>query len=196
MPERPAPFVTVVSGYPRSGTSLMMQMLAAGGLEVLVDDCRPADDHNPRGYFEFSPSLMLNAEDPDVSWVPSAAGRAVKVMAYQLQHLPDDHVYRVVFMRRTVAEVLASWDKMGLTRPHCELDRRQRELSFKTEYAVYEARLERRPCMRALFLQYGDVLAEPAAQSARVADFLGLTLDLAAMAGAVDLALYHNRAGG
>lgn len=192
----PAPaFVTVVSGYPRSGTSLMMQMIAAGGLDVLVDDARPADEHNPRGYLEFAPSLALNAESPDTSWVPSAAGRAVKVMAYQLQFLPDDLDYRVVFMRRRVAEVLASWEKMGLTRADCELDRRERELSFKTEYAVYEALLERRPYMRALFLQYGDVLADPAAEAARVADFLGLRLDVAAMAGAVEPALYRNRAG-
>jgi len=188
-------FVTVVSGYPRSGTSLMMQMLAAGGLGVLVDDRRPADEHNPRGYYEYAPSLALKSEGADTAWVASADGRAVKVMAYQLQHL-DDQDYRVIFMRRTIAEVLASWDKMGLTRADCELDQRERELSFKTEYAVYEARLERRPCMKALYVQYGDVLGDPAAQSARVVDFLELPLDVAAMAGAVDPALYHNRTGG
>jgi hypothetical protein len=189
------PFVTVVSGYPRSGTSLMMQMLAGGGLEPVTDETRRPDEHNPRGYYEFAPALTLGDPAGDTAWVHAAAGKAVKVMAYHLRRLPDDEEYRVLFMRRAVAEVLASWDKMGLTRPDCELDERQRELAFKTEYAVYEARLERRPCMRALFVQYGDVLAEPAAQAERVRDFLGLPLDVAAMAGAVDPALYRNRAG-
>ena len=48
-------FITVVSGLPRSGTSLMMQMLSAGGLPALTDDLREADESNPRGYFEFEP---------------------------------------------------------------------------------------------------------------------------------------------
>lgn len=189
------PFVTVVSGYPRSGTSLMMQMLAAAGMEPLVDDTRQADRHNPRGYYEFGPALSLGGSDHDPAWVHDSAGKAVKVIAYQLQHLPDDEEYRVIFMRRTIAEVLASWDKTGLTRPDCELSERERILAFKAEYAVYEARLDRQPGVRALYVQYNDVLGDPAAQAARVAAFLGLPLDVAAMAAAVDPALYRNRAG-
>jgi hypothetical protein len=187
-------FVTVVSGYPRSGTSLMMQMLAAGGLDALVDDTRPPDRHNPRGYYEFQPALAFGAPGADEGWLTAARGRAVKVMAYQLHYLPEGHDYRVVFMRRVIAEVLASWDKMGLLRKDGELSERERVLAFKAEYAVYEARLEQQPGVRALFVQFNDVLGDPAAQAARVADFLGLPLDVAAMAGAVDPALYRNRA--
>jgi hypothetical protein len=173
-----------------------MQMLEAGGLEVLVGGVNEPDIHNPRGYYEYGPALALGGTDADTGWTRDAAGKAVKVMAYHLQHLPDDLDYRVVFMRRTVAEVLASWEKMGIVRSDVALSERERILAFKLEYAVYEARLERRSCIKALFVQYGEVLSDPAAQAARVAEFLGLPLDVAAMAGAVDPALYRNRAGG
>ena len=193
----PAPaFVTIVSGYPRSGTSLMMQMLAAGGLEALVDDAHATDEHNPRGYYEYGAALNLGAENETTAWVAQARGKAVKVMAYQLRHLPAELDYRVVFMRRRIVEVLASWDKMGLTREDCELDERERVLAFKTEYAIYEAQLERTSAMRVCYVQYNDVVAEPAGQAAGVAGFLGLPLDVQAMAAAVDPALYRNRAAG
>ena len=96
-------FVTVVSGYPRSGTSLMMQMLEAGGLDVLVGGVKEADVHNPRGYYEYGPALALGGPAAGADWARDALGKAVKVMAFHLQHLPDDLDYRVVFMRRTIA---------------------------------------------------------------------------------------------
>jgi hypothetical protein len=194
--DHPAQFVTVVSGYPRSGTSLMMQMLAAGGMDVVVDDAHKTDEHNPRGYYEYGPALSLGSDVSTTDWVAGARGKAVKVMAYQLGHLPDEFEYRVVFMRRTIAEVLASWDKMGLTRKDCELSERERVLAFKTEYATYEAHLERRTNVSVVYVQYNDVIAEPAAQADRVAQFLGVGLDVAAAAAAVDPALYRNRGGG
>lgn len=172
----------------------MMQMLEAGRLEVLVGGVKGPDEHNPRGYYEFAPALALGGADGDTGWVSPAVGKAVKVLAFHLQYLPDDTDYRVVFMRRTIAEVLASWEKMGIVRSDVKLSERERIMAFKTEYAIYEARLERRPCMRALFVQYNDVLSDPAAQAARVAGFLGLPLDVGAMAAAVDPALYRNRA--
>lgn len=189
----PAPsFVTVVSGYPRSGTSLMMQMLAAGGLEPVIDDARAADEHNPRGYYELQASLDLTAEAA-TEWVQTAVGKAVKVMAYQLKFLPPNLDYRVIFMRRVIAEVLASWDKMGLTRRDCALSERERVLAFKTEYAVYEVELERMPHMRALYVPYNDVIADPAAQAASVRTFLNLPLDIKGMVEAVQPTLYRNR---
>jgi hypothetical protein len=190
------PFTIVVSGYPRSGTSLMMQMLAAGGLEVLIDDVHETDEHNPRGYYEFGPALSLGGEGQTTEWVAEAGGRAVKVLAYQLRYLPPGAEYRVVFMRRTIAEILASWSKMGIKRPDCGLTEREQVLSFKTEYVVYEAELSRRSDMHALYVRYNDVIADPTGAAGRVADFLGLPLDVAAMATAVDPRLYRNRSSG
>ncbi len=190
--------ITVVSGYPRSGTSLMMQMLAAGGMDVLTDDTKTPDEHNPRGYFEFGPALKLGGKETSTDWVDGAVGRVVKVMAYQLRHLPETFEYRVLFMRRRIAEVLASWNKMKLTRPDVRLSEREQILAFKTEYAVYEATLERRKNFRVLFVQYNELLASPDEWIEKVAGFLGdsldrTSLDRSAMRGAIDYALYRNR---
>ena len=104
-----APFATIVSGLPRSGTSLMMQMLAAGGIPPLHDGHRPADVDNPRGYFEFAPAKNLRA---DASWLPHAHGRALKLVAQLLPFLPPGHDCRIVFMERSPDEVLASQETM------------------------------------------------------------------------------------
>ena len=186
-------FISIVSGYPRSGTSLMMQMLAAGGMPVLVDEFKKPDEHNPRGYFEYAPALNLGGKDTTTDWVADAQGKAVKVIAYQLQHLPTTFEYRVIFMKRKIAEVLASWCKMGLTRPDVKLNEREQILAFKTEYAIYEARLMRQKNARVLFVQYNDLLANPREQIARVRDFVGVPLDADAMLGAIDPALHRNR---
>lgn len=185
--------ITVVSGYPRSGTSLMMQMLAAGGLSVLTDDCKRPDTHNPRGYFEYEPALKLGREGATTEWVAAAQGMAVKVIAYQMQHLPRTFDYQVIFMKRTIAEVLASWRKMSLTRADVHLTEREQILAFKTEYAIYEARLVRHPNMRVLFLHYNELLTAPHHQIARIRDLLALPLDMEAMETAIDPALYRNR---
>ncbi|MEM6336728.1 MAG: sulfotransferase family protein, partial [Bacteroidota bacterium] len=101
--------ITIVSGLPRSGTSLMMQMVEAGGISALTDGVREADENNSRGYYEFEPVKKLRA---DASWVPQAEGKVVKVIAQLLQHLPQGHDYRVVFMDRDLTEVLRSQTTM------------------------------------------------------------------------------------
>ena len=101
------PWITVVSGLPRSGTSLMMQMLAAGGIPPLTDGQRAADPSNPRGYLEFDPVKRLKG---DRSWLPQARGKAVKIIHLLLPELADASPgdYRVVMMRRPVGEVVRS----------------------------------------------------------------------------------------
>ncbi len=104
-------FITVVSGLPRSGTSLMMQMLVAGGLPALTDAVRSPDESNPRGYFEFEPVKRLRT---DASWLEQARGRAVKIIHLLLRELPTDgrFQYRVLFLRRPLEEVIASQSAM------------------------------------------------------------------------------------
>src|SRR5262245_57703089 len=106
--EEPA-FITIVSGLPRSGTSLMMRMLEAGGMPVLVDNIRAADEDNPAGYYEFEPVKQTSADN---AWVKLAVGKAVKVVYRLLYDLPAGFRYRVLFMQRDMAEVLASQRKM------------------------------------------------------------------------------------
>lgn len=190
-----ADFVTVVSGFQRSGTSLMMQMLAAGGLPVLINDFLLPNEHNPRGYFEFSHSNRLGEPGESVDWVPEARGRAVKVFAYRLELLPPTLDYRVIYMRRKITEVVASWRKSGLCRPDCTLNDQKQVLSLKMEYAIVEAKLMKRPDahMRVMFVSYNELLANPGEEIRRVLDFLELPLDAKAMAEAIDPALYRCR---
>src|SRR5262249_30630691 len=104
-----APDIIIVSGLPRSGTSLMMQMLDGGGVPVLTDNIRAADTDNPRGYYEFEP---VKATKRDATWLPAARGKAVKMVSQLLYHLPPGETYRVLFLERDLEEVLASQEKM------------------------------------------------------------------------------------
>jgi predicted AlkP superfamily phosphohydrolase/phosphomutase/tetratricopeptide (TPR) repeat protein len=184
--------ITVVSGLPRSGTSMMMRMLAAGGLAPLTDSDRPPDADNPHGYFEFSPARRLR---DDASWLPQAAGKAVKLVAQLLLNLPSGPQYQVVFMRRDLDEVLASQDVM-LRRQ----DRSGGRLAPDKLRAVFVAQMEEvervlaaRPAISMLAVEYRDAVTAPIATAARVNRFLGGVLDEAAMAAAVDPALWRQR---
>jgi hypothetical protein len=187
-------FITIVSGYPRSGTSLMMQMLEAGGLPVLRDEnFHPADERNPRGYYEIKAALELGAEGQTTDWVAGAQGKAVKVIAYQLRFLPPEFNYKVVFMRRRIAEVLASSGKFKLLREDSPLSEREKIMAYKTEYVVYEAWLMKQAHLPALFVNYNDLMDCPAAPVARIREFLDLPLDANEMIAAIEPALYRNR---
>ena len=187
------PFITVVSGLPRSGTSMMMQMLSAGGMPVLADGARPADEDNPRGYFELESAKRLRH---DAGWLAGAVGKAVKVIHLALPDLPADFTYRVVMMHRDLAEVLDSQQIM--LRRH---DRHGARLAPDRLAATFEAQLRRatewarrEAHVSLLEVHYRDVIRDPAAQAARVNEFLGGTLDVGKMSAAVDPALYRNRA--
>ena len=103
--------IVVVSGLPRSGTSMMMKMLDAAGIPIMTDAIRTADIDNPKGYFEYERVKDLE-KDPDRSWVRNARGKALKVISFLLKDLPDDNAYQIVFMRRDIDEVLTSQNKM------------------------------------------------------------------------------------
>ena len=107
-------FITVVSGLPRSGTSMMMKMLEAGGIPPVTDELRTADEDNPKGYYEFERVKAM--DQGDTSWVVGARGKVVKVISALLKHLPPGEQYRVVFVRRNMPEILASQRKMLIHR--------------------------------------------------------------------------------
>jgi hypothetical protein len=182
--------ITVVSGLPRSGTSMMMQMLKAGGMPVLADAARPPDVHNPHGYYEYA---KVKALERDASWLHEAEGKAIKVVTPLLRHLPQDRDYRVVFMVRDIAAVIASQAKMPGGRDGvpaevlCE--------SFEVHVAAMRRWLAGQPRMCVLSCAYGDVLARPLAAAQRVAGFLAMRLDARAMAAAVIADLDRHGAG-
>jgi len=185
--------ITVVSGLPRSGTSMMMRMLEAGGLEVVTDGVREADVDNPKGYYEFERVKQIKE---DKSWLPETRGKVFKMVSLLLYDLPTDESYRVVLMRRDTDEILASERKM-LTRlgkdPDHASDVRmagifRKHLAHLEEWVVRQAHLE------VLQVSYNEVLSDPDRVLAEVARFCG-DLDAAKMAAVVDRNLYRNRGG-
>jgi hypothetical protein len=186
--------IVVVSGLPRSGTSMIMKMLEAGGLPVLTDGLRTADEDNPKGYFEVERVKNL-AQEADRSWLAGARGKGLKVISYLLKSLPSRFNYKVVFIRREMEEVLASQRKMLARRGETEETppERMRAL-FEDDLWRASYQLNRRPEFETLELHYSAVLARPLEEAQRLAAFLGGGLDAEAMAAAVDPQLYRNRA--
>ncbi|MBM4110777.1 MAG: sulfotransferase [Phycisphaerae bacterium] len=185
--------VIVVSGLPRSGTSLAMQAIHAGGIEPVTDGERVADPDNPRGYYEFE---RVKALRTDKAWLDGAAGKVVKVIHMLLPELPDDRPYRVVFMERELGEVLASQSTM-LARS----GRAGAALAPERLRAVYEQQLRQvhewlaaRPNFTVLRVPYRSFVNDPTEQVARLATFIGVPMDQQAMVKAVDPSLYRNKA--
>lgn len=185
-------FITVVSGLPRSGTSLMMKMLEAAGLEVLKDDSRPADEDNPGGYYEFAP---VKDTARDAAWVPLARGKAVKVIYALLRHLPADEQYRVVLVERDLAEVVDSQATM-LRRSGAmgaALSRDELIAAYRRQLDEAVRWIAAQPNFRLTTVCYNQLLVDPQPQLARVADLLALPLDTQAMAAVINPALYRQR---
>jgi hypothetical protein len=187
-----ADFITVVSGLPRSGTSLMMQMLHAGGLPVLSDGLRTADESNPRGYLEYEPVKRLRS---DRTWLPSARGHAVKIIHLLLRDLLLDGSvhYRIVFMQRPLPEVLASQTAMLRRDGKTAADAALLTKVFESQLAQLTPWLATQPCIRVLPVPYHQVVQQPLPVAQAVNDFLGLALDTGAMVRAVDPALHRQR---
>ncbi len=185
-------YVTIVSGLPRSGTSMMMQMIDAGGIKALTDEIRVADEDNPKGYYEFEP-VKKTKEDP--SWIPGASGKVVKLVHLLLLDLPLTHQYRVVFMRRRLEEVVKSQNIM-LQRKGKNTDDLPKErlfdvfqLQLKQVTTYLESHMEN---FRFLEIHYNEILSNPAPSIERISTFLD-GLDTEAMGRVVEPTLYRNR---
>ncbi|RUL86201.1 sulfotransferase family protein [Tautonia sociabilis] len=186
-------FVTIVSGLPRSGTSMMMRMLDVGGLPVMTDAVREADVDNPRGYYEFEPAKKTK-DDP--SWLEQAEGKAVKMVYQLLYDLPSNRRYRVLFMRRAMEEVLASQRKMlsRLGRDDGGIPDEKMAALFRSQLSKFEAWAANQPHLSLLDVDYNRMVSDPIPLLASINDFLGGILDTTAMAAVVEPDLYRNRA--
>jgi hypothetical protein len=186
--------IVVVSGLPRSGTSMIMKMLEAGGIPVMTDGLRTADEDNPKGYYEVERVKDL-AQEADKGWLREARGKALKVISYLLRSLPPTFNYKVVFIRRDIEEILASQRKMLARRGEAEetAPERMRAL-FADDLWRAGYQLKHRPEFESIELHYSAVLARPLEEARRLAAFLGGGVDAEAMAAAVDPQLYRNRA--
>ena len=191
-PMEPRPII-LVSGLPRSGTSMMMQALSAGGVPVLTDSERTADQDNPRGYLEFE---RVKATEYDKSWLAQAQGKAVKMISALLRHLPPEYEYEIIFMRRELAEVLASQQVM-LRRRGAQSQGDDAKLAglFETHLAHTASWLAQQPNMHVLYVDYHAVLAAPHTELAQVREFLRQELNLNAMVAAIDPSLHRQHPG-
>jgi hypothetical protein len=182
--------IIVVSGLPRSGTSVMMQTLHAGGIDAMTDRIRAADTDNPRGYFEFEQVKKIKS---DASWLPKARGKVFKMVSQLLYDLPATERYRILFMERNMEEVLDSQEKMlhRLGRTSAPRD------EIARAYGLHLTRLfrwlDQQAHMKWLRVHYAELVARPMTVVAGVREFLGGRLEVAAATAAVDPSLYRNR---
>ena len=185
--------VIVVSGLPRSGTSMVMSMLEAGGLPIMTDRVREADEDNPKGYFEFEKVKELG-ETNDKSWMADARGRAIKVISHLLKELPDDNYYRIIFARRELEEVIASQNIMldRQAEPNPVDDAKAVQL-YRRHLVNVRFLVRRAPNLEMIELAYSDTLSDPESAAECINRFLGGKLDQEKMAAVVDKRLYRNR---
>jgi len=187
------PAIFVVTGLPRSGTSLMMQMLIAGGMDAMVDTARPPDEDNPRGYFELD---AVKRTRLDASWLNDAPGKAVKVIHLLLKDLPANYRYRVLVMRRPTREVIESQSRMlrRLGQTGAQLTDVQLVAAYDRQMTDVVAQLTEAPNMDWIQVDYAQLVATPKRSAAGIAAFVKQPLNVNAMAAAVKPTLYRNRA--
>jgi hypothetical protein len=171
---------------------MMMRMLAEGGLPIITDELRRADDDNPNGYFELEAARQL--KEGNSAWLKGANGKAVKVISALLEYLPQDYQYKVVFMERESKETLASQKKMLDHRGETSrLSDEEMERQFREHLAAIKPWLVRQPNMEVLYVKYNALVAEPEPFCEQIANFLDLPLNQARMLAVPEKRLYRNR---
>jgi len=185
--------VIIVSGLPRSGTSMMMKMLEAGGQAILTDNLREADANNPKGYYEFE--RVKQMKDGDLAWLSDAMGKVVKIVTGLIMFLPSGYNYKIIFMRRDLNEILSSQKKM-LGRLGKEDDNIPDDKMAK----VYEEHLKevrgwliRQPNIETLYVNYNSMVKDPTEALNKINNFLGGSMDVSIMSAVVDKELYRER---
>lgn len=188
--------ITIVSGLPRSGTSLMMQALHAGGLDVFIDEERPADENNKKGYYEHQ---LVKKLAQNKTWLPDAVGKSVKVISHLLQHLPARYKYKIIFMERHLSEITRSQQKMlkRLGKEHAP-DNGAVNAPLYMKYGQHlkeiKTWLSDQPHIEVCYVSYNGMIEDATQEIERVNTFLGNVLDTTKMTTVVDKSLYREQA--
>jgi hypothetical protein len=184
--------VIIVSGLPRSGTSMMMQMLRAGGLEILGDEKRAADESNPKGYLEYEPVKQLMKDN---SWLADAKGKVVKIVAPLLPHIRNDINYQIIFMARPLSQVTTSQKNMlkRLNRSGANISDRQLASTFMKQIKNVTLMLENYPNVSAITVNYNNAIDRPDTVANQVNEFLNGRLDQQKMSAVVDSKLQNEK---
>jgi hypothetical protein len=186
-------YIIVVSGLPRSGTSMMMKMLEAGGQPILTDHLREPDANNPNGYYEFERVKQLT--DGDFDWIPEADGKVVKIVTGLVMNLPSSHRYKVIFMQRAMKEVLASQKKMlgRLGQQDDKVEDEKMKKIYQEHLKQVNAWIAKQPNIEVLYVNYNTMLGDPLDSLKKVNEFLGGEMDVNVMAGVINKELYRER---
>ena len=185
--------IIIVSGLPRSGTSMVMKMLEVGGIEPLTDNIRKADIDNPKGYYEFERVKKL---PEDTEWLKDAKGKVVKVLAELMKHLPDGYNYKIIFIERNIEEIIRSQKKMLIRRgedPNKVSDDEIKAL-FNKYLKIMKQHIENRDNMDVLYISYNEIIQNPLGSIKEINQFFDGALDEGKMKAAIDKKLYRNRA--
>jgi Sulfotransferase domain len=182
--------IIIVSGLPRSGTSLMMQMLDNGGVPVVTDHIRTADQDNPRGYYEYKQVKRIKE---DVSWLPESRGKAFKMVSQLLYELPASERYGIIFMERNLDEMLISQEKMLARLNKPSAPRAALERAFREHLRKVRGWLTGQANIEVLSVSYNNLVERPEEEAERVSAFLGGNADKESMSKTVDPLLYRNR---
>jgi len=186
-------YITIVSGLPRSGTSMMMRMLEAGGMDILTDHIRVANYDNPLGYYEFEKVRKL--KNGETEWLQEANGKAVKVISALLEYLPENYHYRIIFMRRNINEILASQKKMLINRgePVNSIDDVEMAQIFQKHLNQVNNWLIQHHNIKVENINYNELLQNPSSNLIKVNKFLDKYLDIESMLAIPDPNLYRQR---
>lgn len=185
--------IIIVTGLPRSGTSMMMAMLEAGGIPLLTDGERVANGDNPKGYFEFE--RVKNLVDGDVDWISSARGKAVKVISYLLMKLPSTFNYRVIFIHRKIDEILASQRKMLINRGEDpdKISEDEMKAVLIKHLELVNVWIKSQPNIERIDVDYNRLLENPNDDLGKVLQFLDREIDSNNMEQIIDPQLYRQR---
>ena len=186
-------YIIVVSGLPRSGTSMMMKMLEAGGLEILTDNLREADANNPKGYYEFERVKKL--KDGDIGWLTDAIGKVVKIVTGLITFLPAEYNYKVIFMQRELEEVLSSQKKMlgRLGKSDDNIPDDKMAKIYQEHLKQVKEWISNQPNMEVLHVNYNTMVSDPTESLHKVNTYLGGNMNVEVMAKVVDKELYRER---
>jgi hypothetical protein len=178
-------YIVVVSGLPRSGTSMMMKMLEAGGQPILTDNLREADANNPNGYYEFERVKQLT--DGDFDWIPEAGGKVVKIVTGLIMNLPSEQKYKVIFMQRAMKEVLSSQKKMlgRLGQQDDKVEDDKMKKIYQEHLKQVNVWIAKQPNIEVLYVNYNTMLGNPLESLNKVNEFLGGGMDVNVMANAM-----------
>jgi hypothetical protein len=186
-------YIIVVSGLPRSGTSMMMKMLEAGGQPIMTDNLREADTNNPNGYYEFE--RVKELPNGDSGWLPEAGGKVVKIVTGLIMELPSEYKYKVIFMQRAMKEVLSSQKKMlgRLGKDDDKVEDEKMKKIYQEHLKQVNAWIVKQPNIEVLYVNYNTMLGNPLESLQKVNEFLGGEMDVNIMAGVVNKELYRER---